>query len=76
MKFEELIADVFAINASEVSNELLLRDIATWDSMSHMLLIARLEETFAVQFSGDEIADFKKIGDIRATLRNYKPDLG
>ena len=34
-------------------------NISSWDSMSHMMLIARVEEAFSIEFTGDEIADFR-----------------
>jgi acyl carrier protein len=33
-----------------------------------MMLIARVEETFAIEFTGDEIADFRSVKDVREAL--------
>lgn len=68
MTLERIFADVFAIPEKTVNDALALRDISSWDSMSHMILIARLEETFSVEFTGDEIADFRSVQDIREAL--------
>jgi acyl carrier protein len=71
MSLEKAFADVFNIQTSSVHDELQLRDIASWDSLAHMMLIARLEEDFKVQFNGDEIADMATVGDARRALRRH-----
>lgn len=68
MTLERIFAEVFAIPEKTVNDALALRDISSWDSMSHMMLIARVEETFSVEFTGDEIADFRSVADIREAL--------
>ena len=68
MSLECIFAKVFAIPEEAVNDSLALRDIPSWDSMSHMMLIARVEEDFSVELSGDEIADFRSVGDVREAL--------
>ena len=69
MSLECIVAKVFAIPEETVSDSLALRDIPSWDSMSHMMLIAKLEEDFSIELSGDEIADFRSVGDVREALK-------
>lgn len=71
MSLEKAFADIFNIPESSVLDELQLRDIASWDSLAHMMLIARLEEDFKVQLDGDEIADMATVGDARRALRKH-----
>ena len=68
MSLEKIIAEVFDIAEGTVSDTLALADIPTWDSMAHMMFIVRLEEDYQIQFTGDEIADIKTVGDTRAAL--------
>jgi acyl carrier protein len=68
MSLESIFAEVFSVPQARVNDSLALREIPSWDSMSHMILIARVEETFRVEFTGDEIADFRTFGDIRKAL--------
>lgn len=68
MSLENIFVEVFSIPKSTVVDELALSDISSWDSMSHMLLIVRLEEVYQLQFTGDEIADIHTVGDARAAL--------
>ena len=51
-----------------MNDSLSLREISSWDSMSHMVLITRLEEAFSVEFTGDEIADFRSVHDVREAM--------
>lgn len=68
MSLERIFAEVFSIPEAKVDDSLTLREISSWDSMSHMMLIARVEETFAIEFTGDEIADFRSVKDVREAL--------
>jgi acyl carrier protein len=72
MNLERVVAEVFAVDESGVNDELELRAIPSWDSMSHMMLIVRLEEAFSVEFTGDEIADFRSVKDVRGALDRRK----
>ena len=69
MQIESIFAEVFSLPEKTVNDALALREIPAWDSMSHMHLIVRLEEAFSIEFTGDEIADFRSVGDIREALR-------
>lgn len=68
MKLKQLFGEVFALSPSTVEDDLALRDIPLWDSMSHMVLIVRIEETWGIQLTGDEIADIKTVGDARRAI--------
>jgi acyl carrier protein len=71
MKLETLIA--MTLNSSEASlvNETELKNIPSWDSMAHMVLITAMEKEYSVQFSGDEIAEMKTVGEARRLLRGH-----
>lgn len=72
MSLERIFAEVFSISEQMVNDSLDLRDISSWDSMSHMILITRVEEAFSVEFTGDEIADFRTVQDVREALSGRK----
>lgn len=71
MKLEKIFASVFCVPVEVIQDSTELRCIPGWDSMSHMLLISRLEEEFLVELTGDEIADMKTVGDSRKFLRAH-----
>jgi len=68
MTLERIFASVFSIPEIMVNDSLELRNISSWDSMSHMMLIARVEEAFSIELTGDEIADFRTVADVREAL--------
>ena len=68
MSLERIFSEVFFIPEKGVHDSLQFRDISSWDSMTHMMLIARVEEEFAVELTGDEIADFRTVNDVREAL--------
>lgn len=71
MYLEKIISEVFILPESSVVDSLALSDIPTWDSLAHMMLIVRVEETYQIQFTGDEIADIKSVGDLRTALHAH-----
>ncbi|HCI14185.1 MAG TPA: acyl carrier protein [Gallionellaceae bacterium] len=71
MSIEKIFTEVFSLPESGVADALMLKDIPTWDSLAHMMLIVRLEETYGVQFTGDEIADIQSVADVRSALQAH-----
>ena len=69
MSIELILTEVFSITDFKIHDDLELRGIPLWDSMSHMILIMQIEEKFNIELSGDEIADLRNVGDIRIALR-------
>jgi acyl carrier protein len=67
-KLEELLADVLRLPAAAVHDDLAMKDVDTWDSLSHMELITALEGTFALELSFDEIVAMTTVGAIKRVL--------
>jgi acyl carrier protein len=68
MSLERIFAEVFSIPEEAVNDSLTLLEIPSWDSMTHMMLVSRVEEAYSIEFTGDEIADFRTFGDVRKAL--------
>ena len=64
----KLIAFTLSIPESEINENSDLRSISTWDSMNHMILVAKLEEYYDVLFTGDEIIEMIDIKSIKDVL--------
>ena len=71
MTLEDILAEVFSISATSIKDDMSLKDIPSWDSMTHIVLITHLEAHYYFRMTGDEIADLKGVGDIRKILQNY-----
>ena len=69
MRLEELFSKVLNIPLSQVTDELSQTSSQSWDSVSHINIIAALEETYNVTFKTGEIRALKSFPDARRLLR-------
>jgi len=60
----EVFREVFRDPALEVNMNTTANDIAEWDSLIHMHLIAAIEERFNCEFSFNEVMNFENAGDM------------
>lgn len=51
------------------------QDIAEWDSVGHMGLIAALEDAFGIMFDTDDIIDFSSYEKGRELIKKYDVEL-
>ncbi len=56
-KYNEAFISTFEISEDQLSG-LKYQDIAAWDSVGHMSLIAKLEDAFDIMMDTDDIIDF------------------
>ena len=68
LKVDDLISEVLNIPSIDISDELKIIDVEEWDSMTHMILISRIEEEYNIELTGDEIAEMQNIGKIKEIL--------
>ena len=64
-----LVASVLRIPPSDVVDSLDMEDTSTWDSLSHMQLIAALEDEFHIELTADEIVSMRSVAQIKDLLR-------
>ena len=67
-KLEEIIANIFELDPSQINKEMTPADIETWDSLSQLNLISAIEKEFQIKLEIDEIFTVMKIGDIYSLL--------
>ncbi len=67
-RLEQLFKEVFNDDSLVLSDEMTSRDVAGWDSVAHMNLMFTIESRFGIQFVGNELADFKDIGELKRYL--------
>lgn len=61
--------EVFDDESVVVTPELTARDVADWDSLSHIRLMVAIEQRFAIHFSASEITSFKNVGELVASIQ-------
>jgi acyl carrier protein len=69
-RLEEVFQEVFDDDALVLTDETTARDIPSWDSVTHINLMFSIEQAFGVHFSGNELAQFKNIGELKVFLTN------
>jgi len=52
---KKLLARVFNLSESEITETVSMETLETWDSLQHLNLVLAVEESFGVRFSADEI---------------------
>jgi len=71
----KIIAKVFSISESDVSDESGPETIESWDSFNGLVLVDELEYHFNVKFTISEITDVKNVADIKRHLKNHNVNL-
>ena len=71
----EIIARVFSIPVSQVTDESGPENIESWDSFNGLILVDELENHFNIKFSISEITDVKTVADIKRHLINHNVSL-
>ena len=59
-----IFQEVFEDTTLTVNNNTTAKDIDSWDSLNHVLLISSIENKFNITFELDEMILFKNVGDI------------
>lgn len=73
-KLDEVFAEALDIDKSLVVDTLAYQSIEQWDSISHMILIAQLEEVFDVAIDTDDVIDMSSVSKAVEILSKYNID--
>lgn len=69
-RLEAVFQEVFEDESLVLTDKTTAKDIPAWDSVAHINLMFSIEQAFGVQFIGNELAEFKNIGELKAFLMN------
>lgn len=70
-RLEELFQNVLGNDSISLRDDMTSADVPGWDSVAHVNLMFTIEQTFGVQFKGNELAEFPNIGALKAYLARY-----
>lgn len=63
-KLTSIFHEIFSDNSIVLSDDMTANDVENWDSLTHMLMISKVEETFSVKFKLKELNKLKTVGDL------------
>lgn len=61
-KLKDAFVAAFKYSPEKVIDDLAYQSISKWDSISHMILISQLEESFDVCINTDDVIDMSSFG--------------
>jgi acyl carrier protein len=69
-EIQEIFREVFRNPALTLTETSAPADIHEWDSLTHVLLLSKIEKKFGIKFSLDDMLSFENTGDIcKAVMR-------
>lgn len=70
-KFYEVIAGAIAVKKELIEEDLAYQQIPEWDSMSHLLIVEALENSYQIKFEFEDVLDMGTVGKIREKMKKY-----
>ncbi len=67
-QLEEVFKAVFNDDSITLEDGTTANDIPGWDSVAHINLMLSIEQSFGMQFSGDQFSAFENIGELKEFL--------
>ncbi len=71
----QIIASTLNLPLASVTNQLTMTEVESWDSLQHMTLIASLEQSFATEFTFEEIIAMQSVAEIKRVLNSKGADV-
>ena len=68
-RYQQVFIDVFGVRADELDENFTFQAVEAWDSMTHLNLIAALEDAFGVMLDTEDILRFGGYENGKAILR-------
>jgi len=69
-KYKNVFSKIFGISEKQ-TEKLKYQDIKQWDSVGHMTLIAKLEETFDIMMDTEDIIDLSSFEKGKEIMAKY-----
>jgi len=63
-RVEEIFRDELEQENLVLTDDTTAEDVEGWDSLSHIQLVAAMEEAFGIEFKSREILSWENIGDL------------
>ena len=70
-KLIHAFSEALAVPQKTIKDDLAYQSISEWDSITHMILISQLEDTFGVAIDTDDVIDLSSVGKAKEILAKY-----
>jgi len=67
-RLEEIFRGVLNREDIALTDETTAADVPGWDSVAQINLMVSIEQSFGVQFTGNQLAEFRNVGELRRFL--------
>jgi len=68
-KLKEILSKVLLLEEAEINDDVSRKDVESWDSLAHLMLINEVESAFGVFLSDEDTVEIDTIGDLKRKLR-------
>ena len=68
----EVFAQALTLPLAAVHEQLAYRAVPQWDSISHMALVAALEERYRIRLETQDVLDLNSVARAREILAKYR----
>jgi acyl carrier protein len=73
-KYTQVFMTVFQVKEEALGAEFTFSNVEMWDSLAHMTLITKLEETFGIMFDTEDILSYGSFLNGKKILEKYGVD--
>ena len=65
-----IIAEICSVEKSEVNENSTVGDFPAWDSVGHLSILSKVEESFDISFEPEEMMEIEDVKDIVEAVNN------
>ncbi|TPN89134.1 acyl carrier protein [Aquimarina algicola] len=69
-KISEILTAILEHTNFELHDELTAKDVDGWDSLSHMMIITKIEEEFGIRFKLRDLNKLKNMGSLITLIQS------
>lgn len=70
-KLKSIFAEALGIEESQVTDTLAYNTIPEWDSVTHMALVAEIDDQFDIMLDTDDVLDLSSFAKAKEILQKY-----
>ena len=63
-KLKEILASVLNVSLDSIGMDSSINNVANWDSLTHLKLVAKLEEELSIRFTEEEFLQLSNFANI------------